>query len=127
MLQMDFDAYLASSSGESGSECGTSGEGGGMPKADHSASDKVTKYRSLLADGDKVGNEGGSEGGDGGGSGEEVVEISWEPGLREGVEEMVRRRQEEGGEGTTWDQYLKERNKKTKERRAKVKKCGCHQ
>ena len=123
MLKMDFDAYLASSGGESGSESGTSVEGGEVPKADHSAakhSDMVTKYRSLLADsGD------GCEGGDKseGGKSEEVMEISWEPGLREGVEEMVKRRRVEGeGEGgTTWDHYLRERSKRTREKRAEVK------
>lgn len=116
LLQMDFDAYVASSSGESGSECGTEGEGGGKPSVNHSATNKATKYRSLLA----AGEEGRGEGG---GDGEEVMEISWKPGLKEGVEGMVRRRQEEeeGEGGTTWDHYIKEKNKKKKEKRAKVK------
>ena len=122
MLKMDFDAYLASSGDESGSESGTPGEGGEVPVADHSAakhSDKVKKYRSLLAeDGD------GCEDGDRaeGGRSEEVMEISWEPGLREGVEEMVQGKRGKGeGEGTTWDRYLREKNKRAREKRAEVK------
>lgn len=116
LLQMDFDAYLASSSGESGSECGTAGEGGGDPTINHSAtkySNKATKYRSLLA----AGEEGRGE------DGEEVMEISWKPGLKEGVEGMVRRKQEEeeGEEATTWDHYVREKKKKKKEKKAKVK------
>ena len=115
LLQMDFDAYVASSSGDSGSECGTAGEGGGRPTVNHSATNKTTKYRSLLA----AGEEGRGEGG---GDGEEVMEISWKPGLKEGVEGMVRRKQEEEGEGaTTWDHYVREKNKKKKEKRSKVK------
>ena len=108
---MDYDAYLASSSSGSGDEFGSSGEGGGEPNTDHSRakhSRKVEKYRSLLVDGEE---------GDGDGvSGEEVMEISWEPGLREEVQGVVRRRQEE--DETTWERYRRERGK---EKRSKVK------
>lgn len=126
LLQMDFDAYVASSSGESGSECGTPGEVGGRPTVNHSTTNKATKYRSLLAAGEDGRGEGGGDGeegrGKGGGDGEEVMEISWKPGLKEGVEGIVRKRQEEEGEGaTTWDHYIREKNKKKKEKRAKVK------
>ena len=107
MLKMDFDAYLGSSSGsDSGSECGTPREGGAEPNRDHTGtklSHRVAKYRSLLcADGEE--EEGEKEG--------EVMEVSWEPGLREEVEERVRENAGEGG--TTWDQYLRERKKKKK-------------
>jgi hypothetical protein len=107
MLKMDFDAYLGSSSGsDSGSECGTPREGGAEPNRDHTGtklSHRVAKYRSLLcADGEE--DEGEKEG--------EVMEVSWEPGLREEVEERVRENAGEGG--TTWDQYLRERKKKKK-------------
>ena len=124
MLKMDFDAYLASSGGESDSDSGTPGEGGEVLKVDHSGAkhNKVKKYRSLLVEGG-----GGCEGGDKteGGRSEEVMEISWEPGLREGVEEMVQRKrgkgEGEGEGGTTWDRYLQERNKRARQKRAEVK------
>ena len=111
---MDYDAYLASSSSGSGDEFGSSGEGGGDPNTDHSRakhSRKVAKYRSLLVDGEKGNGDGVS--------GEEVMEISWEPGLREEVQGVVRRRQEEGE--TTWERYRRERGKKVKEKRSMVK------
>jgi hypothetical protein len=107
MLKMDFDAYLGSSSGsDSGSECGTPGEGGAEPNRDHTGtklSHRVAKYRSLLR-GDGEEDEGEEEG--------EVMEVSWEPGLREEVKERVRENTGDGG--TTWDQYLRERKKKKK-------------
>ena len=99
---MDFDAYLASSSGESGSESGTPGVGGEEPNGDHSGtklSRKAARYRSLLD----------SEDGEGGG---EVLEVTWEPGLRGEVSERVRVCEGEGG--TTWDQYQRERKSKKK-------------
>ena len=145
---MDFAAYMASSGSDSESDCG-SPEGEGSP--DHSGSPggedevpnpdqndtagivengtkrvaatrekKIAKYRSLL----EV-----KEGDGKGGGGEEVMEVTWEPGLRDRVEEMVRRRRGEGGgreEGTTWDRYLRERKKKLREkRREKVCVCVC--
>ena len=124
MLKMDYEAYLASSTDESGSESGTPGGVGGEPKEDHSLtknSDRVAKYRSLLVgsgSGDIVSGGGGEEE-------EEVMEITWEPGLREGVEEMVRRRRREGeGEGeTTWEHYLREKNRKTKRTKTETKVC----
>lgn len=120
MLKMDFDAYLASSSGDdSGSECGTTGEGGEGPNTDHTStkpSDKVTKYRSLLSGGDIGGDSVKCEDG-------EVMEISWEPGLREGVQDMVNKKHGEGErEGTTtWEQYLRDKKKKAKKKRNEVK------
>ena len=120
MLKMDFDAYLASSGDDSGNECGTPGERGGEPKANHSStkhSNKLSKYRSLLVGGDNGEMGEGVRGGE-----EEVLEISWEPGLREGVREMVKRQGErEEGEETTWEQYRRERKKKTKTKRSETK------
>ena len=110
MLKMDFDAYLGSSSG---SECGTPGEGGEEPNGDHTETKlrkRVTKYRSLLGEGGE-----GEEG-----KGGEVMEISWEPGLREEVRERVR---EKGERGTTWGEYLQQRKKKKKEKKKEDEVC----
>ena len=135
-MKMDFDAYLGSSSGESGNESGPSVEGGGLVSGPNDGptgkggkvasgpsgeggegttqAQKLAKYRSLLTE-----EEGGEEGGRKEEQGE--MEITWEPGLSEGVEKMVSRRRrkggEEGGGATTWETYLLERRKRLKEKR----------
>ena len=124
LLRMDFEAYLGSSSGDSGDESGTPGEGGEEANKDRAHRNQIAKYRSLLMEGE--------EEGEGEGEGREEMEITWEPGLRKGVEEMVkgRSRERQGREGrggqeqrsTTWETYLKERSRQMREKRkAKVK------
>ena len=108
MLKIDYDTYLASSSGE---ESGTSGEGGGGAK--NRPQGQGVKVPVIVGCCGGWGGWGGWEGG------EEVMEITWEPGLREDVREMVKRRQGAGqGAETTWQQYQKE--KKAQKKRVKV-------
>ena len=103
-MKMEFDAYLASSSD---SESGQPEEGGGEPNGDHSGtkrSQQLAQYRSLLGDGEP------SEGV----RGEDVMEVTWEPGLQEEVKEKVN---DQVNSTTTWEDYLMEKKKRKRERK----------
>lgn len=109
LLDMDFDAYLASSSDEEEAK----EDDGNLDEEQGSDEDeerKINKYKQLLKDiEDKESKN----------DGEQDLEITWEPGLQETTEELVKNKlkQKEGKNITPWEHYLQKRKQKKKERR----------
>ncbi|XP_013781051.1 ESF1 homolog [Limulus polyphemus] len=100
----DLQAYLASSSSESEEE--------GVPskkpvetnefKAKETVADQIAKYRSLLLE---IDNEEKDKDQD------VEMQITWEPGLKETAEGLVKKKKKEK-ELTPWEEYLDKRKKK---------------
>ncbi|XP_028927539.1 ESF1 homolog [Ornithorhynchus anatinus] len=119
LLDMDFQAYLASSSEdeeeieeeqEQGSDDGVGVTQDEKPKSQKDDEEQITKYRKLLQliqDKEKKYKENEME-----------MEIKWVPGLKENAEEMVKNKLEGKDKLTPWEQFLE---KKKEKRRLKKK------
>ncbi|XP_028393448.1 ESF1 homolog [Dendronephthya gigantea] len=102
ILDMDFKAYLASSSDEeSDREIEETGD------KRETEDDKIAKYKELLEEINR--NEREEEG-------DQDMEITWEVGLKESAEELVKRKKDEKErkELTPWESYKNERKRKRK-------------
>ena len=99
---MEFKAYLASSSDED-TDCEIEESGDTKDNQDR----KIAKYKELLEEINKK-EEDDEEANE--------MEITWDVGLKESAEEMIKRRKNEkkGKELTPWENYLNARKKKKK-------------
>ncbi|KAL6040798.1 hypothetical protein STEG23_037427, partial [Scotinomys teguina] len=112
LLDMDFQAYLASSSEDEEEEeeapqdeDGVSvGEDGKTKKNQKDDEEQIAKYRQLLQvikEKEKKGKENDME-----------MEIKWVPGLKESAEEMVKNKLEGKDKLTPWEQFLEKKKEK---------------
>lgn len=111
LLDMDFEAYLASSSEDEEEveeapegEDGVSIEDGKTKKSQKDDEEQIAKYRQLLQviqEKEKKGKENDME-----------MEIKWVPGLKESAEEMVKNKLEGKDKLTPWEQFLEKKKEK---------------
>ncbi|XP_038186641.1 ESF1 homolog [Arvicola amphibius] len=111
LLDMDFQAYLASSSEDEEEEeeapqgeDGVSVEDGKAKKYQKDDEEQIAKYRELLQvikEKEKKGKENDME-----------MEIKWVPGLKESAEEMVKNKLEGKDKLTPWEQFLEKKKEK---------------
>ncbi|XP_028739408.1 ESF1 homolog [Peromyscus leucopus] len=112
LLDMDFQAYLASSSEDEEEEeeapqdeDGVSvGEDGKTKKNQKDDEEQIAKYRQLLQfiqEKERKGKENDME-----------MEIKWVPGLKESAEEMVKNKLEGKDKLTPWEQFLEKKKEK---------------
>ncbi|KAM8774410.1 ESF1 homolog [Rhynchonycteris naso] len=111
LLDMDFQAYLASSSeDEEELEDGLQGddevnvEEDGKTKKTQKDDEQIAKYRQLLQviqEKEKKNKENDME-----------MEIKWVPGLKESAEEMVKKKLEGKDKLTPWEQFLEKKKEK---------------
>lgn len=111
LLDMDFQAYLASSSEDEEEEeeapqgeNGVSIEDGNTKKYQKDDEEQIAKYRQLLQvikEKEKKGKENDME-----------MEIKWVPGLKESAEEMVKNKLEGKDKLTPWEQFLEKKKEK---------------
>ncbi|XP_059117500.1 ESF1 homolog [Peromyscus eremicus] len=110
LLDMDFQAYLASSSEdeeeeEEAPQDGVSvGEDGKTKKNQKDDEEQIAKYRQLLQviqEKERKGKENDME-----------MEIKWVPGLKESAEEMVKNKLEGKDKLTPWEQFLEKKKEK---------------
>ncbi|KAM6164597.1 ESF1 homolog [Rhynchocyon petersi] len=121
LLDMDFQAYLASSSEDEeelqeelqGNDGVSVEEDGKAKKSQKEDEEQITKYRQLLQaiqEKEKKGKENEME-----------MEIKWVPGLKESAEEMVKNKLEGKDKLTPWEQFLeKKKEKKRLKKKQKV-------
>ncbi|XP_029449418.1 ESF1 homolog isoform X2 [Rhinatrema bivittatum] len=121
ILDMDFQAYLASSSDEEEEEpCGTGDdaihaiEDNTKTKKSHKEDEEqIAKYKELLKnirEKDSKHEENDME-----------MEIKWVPGLKENAEKMVKDKLEGKDKFTPWEQFLQKKKEKRKLKRKKSK------
>ncbi|XP_004475334.2 ESF1 homolog [Dasypus novemcinctus] len=111
LLDMDFQAYLASSSEdeeeieeELQGDGGNVEDGGKTTKSQKDDEEQIVKYRQLLQviqEKEKKGKENSME-----------MEIKWVPGLKESAEEMVKNKLEGKDKLTPWEQFLEKKKEK---------------
>ncbi|KAL1787073.1 ESF1-like [Sigmodon hispidus] len=111
LLDLDFQAYLASSSEDEEEEeeapqgeNGISVEDGKTKKSQKDDEEQIAKYRQLLLnikEKEKKGRENDME-----------MEIKWVPGLKESAEEMVKNKLEGKDKLTPWEQFLEKKKEK---------------
>uniref|UniRef100_A0A8D2CKM7 ESF1 nucleolar pre-rRNA processing protein homolog n=1 Tax=Sciurus vulgaris TaxID=55149 RepID=A0A8D2CKM7_SCIVU len=111
LLDMDFQAYLASSSEDEDEieeeiegDDGISVEDGKTKKSQKDDEEQIAKYRQLLQviqEKEKKGKENDME-----------MEIKWVPGLKESAEEMVKNKLEGKDKLTPWEQFLEKKKEK---------------
>ncbi|XP_057559283.1 ESF1 homolog isoform X2 [Hippopotamus amphibius kiboko] len=112
LLDMDFQAYLASSSEDEeeieeeleGDDGVSAEEDGKTKRSQKDDEEQVAKYRQLLQviqEKEKKGKENDME-----------MEIKWVPGLKESAEEMVKNRLEGKDKLTPWEQFLEKKKEK---------------
>ncbi|XP_023587197.1 ESF1 homolog isoform X1 [Trichechus manatus latirostris] len=112
LLDMDFQAYLASSSEDEekieeelqGDDGINAEEDGKTKKSQKDDEEQIAKYRQLLQviqEKEKKGKENDME-----------MEIKWVPGLKESAEEMVKNRLEGKDKLTPWEQFLEKKKEK---------------
>lgn len=109
LLDMDFQAYLASSSEdeevieEELQDDDISGEDGKAKKSQKDEEEQIAKYRQLLhvIQEKEKGKENDME-----------MEIKWVPGLKESAEEMVKNKLEGKDKLTPWEQFLEKKKEK---------------
>ncbi|XP_053782136.1 ESF1 homolog isoform X2 [Desmodus rotundus] len=112
LLDMDFQAYLASSSedeeeledGLQGNDEVTVEEDGKTKKSQKDEEEQIAKYRQLLQiiqEKEKKSKENDME-----------MEIKWVPGLKESAEEMVKNKLEGKDKLTPWEQFLEKKKEK---------------
>ncbi|XP_055458558.1 ESF1 homolog isoform X2 [Psammomys obesus] len=112
LLDMDFQAYLASSSEDEdeveeapqGEDGVSVGEDGKTKKSQKDDEEQIAKYRQLLQviqEKEKKGKENDME-----------MEIKWVPGLKESAEEMVKNKLEGKDKLTPWEQFLEKKKEK---------------
>ncbi|XP_019607605.2 ESF1 homolog isoform X2 [Rhinolophus sinicus] len=123
LLDMDFQAYLASSSENEeeiekelqGDDVVSVEEDGKTKKSQKDDEEQIAKYRQLLQviqEKEKKGKENDME-----------MEIKWVPGLKESAEEMVKKKLEGKDKLTPWEQFL-EKKKEKKRLKKKQKALG---
>ncbi|XP_073230335.1 ESF1 homolog [Porites lutea] len=111
LLEMDFNAYLASSSDEEDEH-----DGDQKMNEDHEFSDdedkKIDKYKQLLREIEEKDCEADRE---------QEIEITWEPGLQEATEGLVtnKMKEKERKEMTPWETYLQNKKDKRKEKQTR--------
>ncbi|XP_027477533.1 ESF1 homolog [Zalophus californianus] len=112
LLDMDFQAYLASSSEDEeeieeelqGDDKVSVEEDGKTKKNQKDDEEQIAKYRQLLQviqEKEKKGKENDME-----------MEIKWVPGLKESAEEMVKNKLEGKDKLTPWEQFLEKKKEK---------------
>ncbi|XP_008701583.1 ESF1 homolog [Ursus maritimus] len=112
LLDMDFQAYLASSSEDEeeieeelqGDDKVSVEEDGKTKKSQKDDEEQIAKYRQLLQviqEKEKKGKENDME-----------MEIKWVPGLKESAEEMVKNKLEGKDKLTPWEQFLEKKKEK---------------
>ncbi|XP_025788118.1 ESF1 homolog [Puma concolor] len=112
LLDMDFQAYLASSSEDEeeieeelqGDAKVNMEEDGKTKKSQKDDEEQIAKYKQLLQviqEKEKKGKENDME-----------MEIKWVPGLKESAEEMVRNKLEGKDKLTPWEQFLEKKKEK---------------
>ncbi|XP_032103907.1 ESF1 homolog [Sapajus apella] len=111
LLDMDFQAYLASSSEDEeeieelqGDDEVNVEEDGKTKKSQKDDEEQIAKYRQLLQviqEKEKKGKENHME-----------MEIKWVPGLKESAEEMVKNKLEGKDKLTPWEQFLEKKKEK---------------
>lgn len=111
LLDMDFQAYLASSSEDEeemeeaqGDDGVSVEEDGKTKKSQKDDEEQIAKYRQLLQviqDKEKKSKENDME-----------MEIKWVPGLKESAEEMVKNKLEGKDKLTPWEQFLEKKKEK---------------
>ncbi|XP_017372939.1 ESF1 homolog [Cebus imitator] len=112
LLDMDFQAYLASSSEDEeeieeelqGDDEVNVEEDGKTKKSQKDDEEQIAKYRQLLQviqEKEKKGKENDME-----------MEIKWVPGLKESAEEMVKNKLEGKDKLTPWEQFLEKKKEK---------------
>ncbi|VFV44799.1 esf1 homolog [Lynx pardinus] len=112
LLDMDFQAYLASSSEDEeeieeelqGDDKVNMEEDGKSKKSQKDDEEQIAKYKQLLQviqEKEKKGKENDME-----------MEIKWVPGLKESAEEMVRNKLEGKDKLTPWEQFLEKKKEK---------------
>uniref|UniRef100_A0ABI7XHD7 ESF1 nucleolar pre-rRNA processing protein homolog n=1 Tax=Felis catus TaxID=9685 RepID=A0ABI7XHD7_FELCA len=112
LLDMDFQAYLASSSEDEeeieeelqGDDKVNMEEDGKTKKSQKDDEEQIAKYKQLLQviqEKEKKGKENDME-----------MEIKWVPGLKESAEEMVRNKLEGKDKLTPWEQFLEKKKEK---------------
>uniref|UniRef100_A0A2K6GSY4 ESF1 RRM domain-containing protein n=1 Tax=Propithecus coquereli TaxID=379532 RepID=A0A2K6GSY4_PROCO len=112
LLDMDFQAYLASSSEDEeeieeelqGGDGVNVEEDGKTKKSQKADEEQIAKYRQLLQviqEKEKKGKENDME-----------MEIKWVPGLKESAEEMVKNKLEGKDKLTPWEQFLEKKKEK---------------
>ncbi|XP_015281492.1 PREDICTED: ESF1 homolog [Gekko japonicus] len=106
LLDMDFQAYLASSSEEEEEVITPSADLAGHKHHHKDEEEQIAKYRELLQsiqEKEKKHQETDME-----------MEIKWVPGLKETAEEMVRHKLEGKDQLTPWEQFLEKKKEKRK-------------
>uniref|UniRef100_A0A672JW46 ESF1 homolog n=1 Tax=Sinocyclocheilus grahami TaxID=75366 RepID=A0A672JW46_SINGR len=106
LLDMDFKAYLASSSEEEEDEEEAEQQAEGYKEK--KSTEQIAKYRELLKsyqDKDKEKDDSMD------------MEVTWIPGLKETTEKLVKKKMEGKDQLTPWEQYLQKRKEKKKEKR----------
>ncbi|XP_033041469.1 ESF1 homolog isoform X2 [Trachypithecus francoisi] len=117
LLDMDFQAYLASSSEDEeeieeelqGDDRVDVEEDGKTKKSQKDDEEQIAKYRQLLQviqEKEKKGKENDME-----------MEIKWVPGLKESAEEMVKNKLEGKDKLTPWEQFLEKKKEKKRLKR----------
>lgn len=112
LLDMDFQAYLASSSEDEeeieeelqGDDKVSVEEEGKTKKSQKDDEEQIAKYRQLL----QVIQEKGKKGKEN----DMEMEIKWVPGLKESAEEMVKNKLEGKDKLTPWEQFLEKKKEK---------------
>ncbi|XP_019371791.1 PREDICTED: ESF1 homolog [Gavialis gangeticus] len=108
LLDMDFQAYLASSSEEEqeGHDVAHQTEDDKLKRSQKDDEEQIARYRELLQsiqEKEKKWEENDME-----------MEIKWVPGLKETAEEMVKKKLEGKDKLTPWEQFLEKKREKRK-------------
>ncbi|XP_018118287.1 ESF1 homolog isoform X2 [Xenopus laevis] len=115
ILDMDFQAYLASSSEEeeedSDPDMGEN-EDTKSKKSSKDDEEQITRYRELLK---SINNKDKKEDND------MEMEIKWVPGLKESAEQMVKSKLDGKDQQTPWEKYLQKKKDKRKMKKKKDK------
>ncbi|XP_078672840.1 ESF1 homolog [Branchiostoma floridae x Branchiostoma belcheri] len=117
--KLDLTEYLASSSGEEDAGLvnliGASSDDEEQEDDDEEKDeDQIAQYRALLLGLDKKEEKKEFEK-------DMEMEVTWEPGLREKAEDLVKKKTEDK-KSTPWQQYLKKKKQKKRERKQELKK-----
>ncbi|XP_041468958.1 ESF1 homolog isoform X2 [Lytechinus variegatus] len=122
-MESHIQAYLASSSEEEEEEEEEDGRKDGdeddLNEEDsendnpESEKDRINKYRNLLKGIEEKEKQDGDK--------DMEMEISWEPGLKESTQEIVKKKAE-STDATPWEKYLEKKKEKKKERKQERKK-----
>lgn len=114
MLDMDFQAYLASSSEEEDEELSAENvelEDGKSKKGPKDDEDQIARYRELLKDIQEKEKKQEDK--------DVEMEVKWIPGLKESAEQMVKNKLEGNDQLTPWEKYLQKQKEKRKIKKRK--------